>query len=151
MVLEEVADPRLKKGQRYSLAALLSLCCAGTLCGCWTYSAIAQWGRECDAELARTLGFSVVTSAGIERRPGASTLHYALRGLNRKALENHLAVWMQEVLVALSPVEGQDNGPSSPRPLEAIAVDGKTLRGSAKQLPLSYPGSAPLSKPVVAT
>lgn len=155
-VLEEVADPRLKKGQRYSLAALLSLCCAGTLCGCRTYSAIAQWGRECDTELARTLGFSVVTTAGIERRPGASTLYYALRGLNRKALENHLAAWMQEVLAALPPVPavvGQGNGPgspSSPRPLEAIAVDGKTLRGSAKQMnPQLNPGSTPLSKPPI--
>lgn len=141
-----MADPRLKKGQRYSLAALLSLCCAGTLCGCRTYSAIAQWGRECDVELARALGFSVVTTAGIERRPGASTLYYALRGLNRTALENQLAGWMQEVLETMPP-NAIRSGEGKLGKLQAIAVDGKTLRGSAKQLNQSQLNQAQLHQP----
>jgi hypothetical protein len=127
-VLEDVEDPRLPKGKRYSLVALLSLCCAGMLCGCRTYSAIAQWGRECDVELARTLGFSVVTTAGIERRPSAATLFFALRDLDRQALEVKLGQWMQEVLASIPAGKGYEGLP------EAIAVDGKTLRGSAKQL-----------------
>ena len=123
--LQSVADPRKLKGQRYPLTALLSLCCAGMLCGCRTYSAIAQWGRECDVELARKLGFSVTTTAGIERRPGPSTLYYALRVLDRVALESLLSIWTQEVLQTIALEEGE---------LEALAIDGKTLRGSAKQL-----------------
>lgn len=98
------------------------------LCGCRTYSAIAQWGRECDVELARSLGFAVITTAGIERRPSAATLYFALRDLDRKALEAKLAQWMEEVLAA-TPGSKEQRG----RP-ESIAVDGKTLRGSAKQL-----------------
>ena len=124
-VLQSVEDPRHARGQRYTLTAILSLCCAGMLCGCRTYSAIAQWGRECDSELAKALGFSVVTTAGIERRPGPSTLFYALRVLEKTALESLLGGWCQEVLAALAPSVGE---------LQGVAIDGKTLRGSAKQM-----------------
>jgi hypothetical protein len=95
------------------------------LCGCRTYAAIAQWGRECDSELARALGFSVVTTAGIERRPSAATLFQALRVLERDQLEAVLTVWIEEVLAALPAADGR---------MDAVAIDGKTLRGSAKVL-----------------
>jgi hypothetical protein len=123
-VLQSVTDPRCAKGKRYSVTSLLSLCCAGVLCGCETYGAIAQWGRDCDADLARRLGFLVVTSAGIERRPAGSTLFYVLRELDWAEIERLLSGWMEEVLAVLPAPEGE---------LEAIAVDGKTLRGTAKQ------------------
>jgi hypothetical protein len=95
------------------------------LCGCKTYGAIAQWGRECDLELAQSLGFSVVTTADIERRPAAGTLFYALQALDRNKFERQLTAWVQEVLLALPPAKGT---------MEALAIDGKTLRGSAKIL-----------------
>jgi len=124
-VLQGIEDHRHGKGLRYPLPALLSLCCAGILCGCRSYSAIAQWGRECSPELARALGFLVITTSGIERRPGASTLFYVLSGMNRTELEKHLGQWMEEVLTAHCTTSGE---------LEAVAVDGKTLRGSAKAI-----------------
>src|SRR5687767_4645833 len=95
-VLQGVKDPRRARGLRYSMKTLLTLCCAGMLCGCRSYGAIAQWGRECDEELAKELGFLVITKTGIARRPGASTLFYALRGVNRKQLERQLGLWSQE-------------------------------------------------------
>ncbi len=134
-VLQEIEDPRHAKGLRYSLVSLLNLCCAGMLCGCRTYSAIAQWGRECSAELAEELGFSVVTTAGVERRPGPSTLFYVLRAINRDDFERRLGMWMQDVL---SFMPGPEEG------YEAVAIDGKTLRGSAKAIASvrSHSGSA---------
>jgi DDE_Tnp_1-associated/Transposase DDE domain len=122
-VLREVEDPRAARGQRYSLVSLLTLCCAGLLCGCRTYSAVAQWGRDCDRDLGRALGFVVRTPSGVERSPCASTLFYALRDIARQDLECQLAAWAQEVLAALPPLAGE---------AEALAIDGKTLRGSAK-------------------
>jgi DDE_Tnp_1-associated/Transposase DDE domain len=122
-VLSEVEDGRDARGQRYSLVCLLTLCCAAMLCGCRTYSAVAQWGRDCERQLAQRLGFVVLTTAGIERRPCASTLFYALQDLAREELESKLATWAQSVLSALPPAEGE---------AEALAIDGKTLRGSAK-------------------
>jgi hypothetical protein len=101
------------------------------MCGCKTYSAIAQWGRECDEEVAHSLGFAVVTPAGIERRPGASTLFYVLRALDRAGLESHLANWTEAVLQALPPSAAAEAALGAG---DAIAIDGKTLRGSAKIL-----------------
>lgn len=121
-VLQSIEDPRRARGQRYSMTSLLSLCCAGMLCGCQSYSAIAQWGRDCSAELANALGFLVVTSSGRERRPGASTLYYALRVLNRTELERRLGAWAEELLCSVTLPAGE---------LESLSIDGKTLRGSA--------------------
>lgn len=123
-VLQGVADPRSSMGKRYSVSSVLSLCIAGMLCGCKSYGAVAQWGRECDGGLARRLGFLVVTTSGVERRPGASTLFYILQKLDWVEVERRLGGWMEEVMASLPPEEGF---------LEAIAVDGKTLRGTAKQ------------------
>jgi len=130
--LQAVADPRRARGRRYSLAALLSLCVAGIMCDCKSYSAIAQWGRECDDDLARSLGFAVMTTAGIERRPGTSTLFYVLRALDRANLESCLGAWAEAVLQAI---------PTAPDTVDALAIDGKTLRGSAKILKHAPPAS----------
>ncbi len=133
-VLGSIDDPRSPRGLRYTMTSLLSLCCAGMLCGCQSYSAIAQWGRECSGELAQALGFSVTTTTGHERRPGASTLYYALRVLDRKAFEHRLSEWAEELLSSVRTGTGE---------LEALSIDGKTLRGSAKGQPLDYREDVP--------
>ena len=69
--------------------------------------AIAQWGRE-HPELARVLGFRR------EQTPCVATLHHVFRRLDVDAFEGALSAWAQGSLQ-----EGD----------EAIAVDGKALRG----------------------
>lgn len=113
-VLAEVPDPRGRRGRRYPLAALLGLACAAMLCGYRSYSAIAEWGRNYDTDLLRALGFTRTTA------PCAATLFLVFRALDRAAFEQVLGRWAAEVLA----VHGQD---------EALALDGKTLRGSRKQ------------------
>ena len=58
------------------------------------------------------------------RSPCAATLHTILRGLDREMFEAHVGAWIEELLAETPP---------SPDLMEAIAVDGKTLRGSKKQ------------------
>jgi len=53
-ILSEIPDSRKKKGKRHPLPAILALACAATLCGCKTYAAIAQWGRDYDQELIKS-------------------------------------------------------------------------------------------------
>lgn len=113
-VLAEVPDPRSRRGRRYPLAALLGLACAALLCGYRSYSAMAEWGRNYDVDLLRALGFTRATA------PCAATLFLVLRALDRAAFEQVLGRWAAEVVA----VHGQD---------EALALDGKTLRGSHKQ------------------
>lgn len=117
-VFVEIPDFRQRQGQRYALSAILSLACAAILCGYRSYSAIAEWGRNYGASLAEALGFKQ------GQTPCAATLHTIFRHLDAKQFEAKLGQWAASVLQA---------GPADATPLEGVAVDGKTLRGSAKQ------------------
>jgi len=117
-VLAQVEDPRHARGKRHPLAAILALSVAATLCGAQGYGAIAEWGRDQGAPLARALGFTR------QKTPCAGTLHYLFQRLDRQALERVLSSWAQAVLAALPPPK---------RSREALAIDGKTLRGSQMQ------------------
>ena len=117
-VLATVEDPRKARGKREPLSAILALAVAATLCGAEGYQAIADWGRNHGAPMARALGFTC------EKTPCAATFCNIFRRLDRQSFEQALARWAEAVLQALPPPKGV---------LEAIAVDGKTLRGSQRQ------------------
>lgn len=114
-VLRQVPDPRMRRGCRYPLSALLALACAAMLCGYRSYSAISEWGRNYDPTFLRALGFTRQTV------PCAATLFQAFRRLDRQEFERRLGAWAEQVLAAPGTAE------------ESLALDGKTLRGSHKQ------------------
>jgi hypothetical protein len=116
--LAKVEDPRKPRGIRHPLPAILALAVAATLSGAQGYGAIAQWGRLHGAPIAAALGFTR------DRTPCASALYYLFRRLDRQALERALSAWAEAVLAAVPPPAGKR---------EALAIDGKTLRGSKKQ------------------
>ena len=115
-VLAEMVDIRRARGKRHALSAILGLACAAMLCGYRSYGAIAEWGRNYGQSLALALGFS-------ERTPCAATLHAVFRHLDVRELERKLGAWAESLLATVTP--GDE--------LETIAIDGKTLRGSARQ------------------
>ena len=117
-VFAEIPDFRRRQGTRHPLAAIFSLACCAMLCGYRSYSAIAEWGRNYGTGIAHALGFTHQT-------PCAATLHTVFRHVERNTLEAQLGAWAEGV-VATTP----------PAPLAgeaAVALDGKTLRGSRKQ------------------
>jgi predicted transposase YbfD/YdcC len=116
-VLAEMPDFRHNRGKRHALTAILALACSAMLCGYRSYTAIAEWGRNYGGHLMQALGFT-------RRSPWAATLHTILRGLDREMFEAHVGAWIEELLAETPP---------SPDLMEAIAVDGTTLRGSKKQ------------------
>jgi predicted transposase YbfD/YdcC len=117
-VFSDIADFRKSRGKRHPLAAILALSCCAMLCGYRSYSAIAEWGRNYGTDIAQALGFTHHT-------PCASTLHTIFRCLDREAFEAKLGAWAEHVVVT---------APAAPEAPEiAMAVDGKTLRGSKKQ------------------
>lgn len=116
-VFSQIPDFRQSRGKRHPLAAILSLAVASILCGYKSYSAIAEWGRLYGHNLAAALGFTH------KQTPCAATLHNVLRQIDKDLLEDKLASWAQAVLQASADL-------AQP---EAIAIDGKTLRGSRKQ------------------
>ena len=91
------------------------------LCGARSYGAIAEWGRNYGAHIARALGFRHLP-------PCAATLHLIFRRLDCAGFEAQLGAWAESVVASTSAGTGR---PQAAEP--AVALDGKTLRGSRKQ------------------
>jgi hypothetical protein len=109
--LATVPDPRSPKGRRHPLTAILSLTVVATLAGCKGLEAIAQFGRDHGKALAHALGFTR------PKTPNKSCLSKLFRRLDAIALEEVLGRWI------LGRVEHHG--------WDAIAIEGKTARGSA--------------------
>jgi predicted transposase YbfD/YdcC len=117
-VFADIPDFRKARGKRHPLSAILALSCCAMLCGHRSYSAIADWGRDYGIAIAQALGFTHAT-------PCASTLHTIFGQLDVEAFEAKLGAWADHLMRHTpSACEGLD---------EAMAIDGKTLRGSKKQ------------------
>ena len=114
-VFDSLSDPRSAHGKRHPLGAILGLAVCAMLCGARSLYAISQWGRDQGREVSQALGFTR------ERTPYVSTLHQIFSRLDRECFELALGKWLQERSL-------QDG--------EAVAIDGKTLRGiHGSQLP----------------
>lgn len=105
-----VPDPRRPRGVRHPLTAVLSLTVVAILAGMKSLEAIAQFGRDHGPALAHALGFRR------GKTPAKSTLSELFRVLDVHAFEHAVGLWSQGRV-----------GHGWP----AIAIDGKTGRGSA--------------------
>jgi predicted transposase YbfD/YdcC len=117
-VLAEIPDVRSRRGKRHPLPAMLAMACCAMLCGYRSYSAIAEWGRNYGTGIAQALGFTHNT-------PCAATLHTIFRQVDRDDLEERLGTWAESVVVSTPAASSAGE--------VAVALDGKTLRGSKKQ------------------
>ena len=117
-VLAEIEDPRPRRGRRHPFAAILGRAVVATLCGAKGYVAIAEGGRNYGGALAQALGFTR------PKTPCASTFFLALRDLDRQAFERVIGQWAEQVLAAT---------PRKPAAWEALAIEGKTVRGAKQQ------------------
>ena len=113
-VLADIEDFRQPSGKRYPLPAILALAVAALLCGYQSSSAIAEWGRYYGHQLASALGF------GAAKTPCAATFYNVFTGLDVAARERKLGAWAEALLQTHSEAGW----------CEAVAIDGKTLRGS---------------------
>jgi hypothetical protein len=110
-VLATVPDPRFRRGVRHPLTAILSLAVVATLAGSKSLEAIAQFARDRGQALVHALGFTR------GKTPTKSCLSKLFRRLDVAAFEEALGRW----ILGRVRHEGWD----------AIALDGKTARGSA--------------------
>jgi predicted transposase YbfD/YdcC len=115
-ILAGVSDPRAQQGQRHEFKAILMLVCAAMLCGYDNPNQIAIWGRSLGSEFLKELGFK--RGVAIAK----SQLYAVLSQIKVTFLERDLGAWAESVWQEL----GVDT------PLPAVALDGKTLRGSKK-------------------
>lgn len=116
--LADVPDFRQARGRRYDLLPVLLLCCVAVMCGARSQSAIAEWGENYGTRWLSRLGLRRA------RGPSQPTLHRIFKGLDCARLEQCVTARVEQVLATC-------RAPAAA--LEALALDGKTLRGSAQQ------------------
>lgn len=137
--LSAVPDPRRPYGWRpghepMPLVALLQLTVVALLCGARSQLAVAQWGRdrlEDDPGLLEALGLPP------GRSPCVATLHRVYKQVDVVAFEAALGEWLERT-------GSQPAATTGKRVPEAIAIDGKVLRGSQPKRegePDSVPGT----------
>jgi hypothetical protein len=113
--LAGVPDPRGRQGRRYQLASVLALAVCAMACGARSLYAIAQWGKQHRRLVCEALGITRLST------PSHPQLHRIFAALEVEAFEAVLGKWLSE--------RGLKRG-------QAIAVDGKTLRGiHGEQIP----------------
>ena len=111
-VLAQVADPRHRRGVRHRLAGILGLALCAVVAGARSFTAIAEWAADADEQTLHVLGVRGAV-------PSESTFRRTLQRLNAGAFDDLAGAWAQQATMP---------GPGGRR---VIAVDGKTLRGSA--------------------
>lgn len=114
VALSGVPDPRNSRGVRHRLVTVLAAAVCAVLAGARSYVGIAEWAHD--------LPVSVRVRLGIGRRaPSESTFRRVLQTVDAHALDTALSSWL---------VERSGLGREANQALRAVAVDGKTARGS---------------------
>lgn len=117
-VLSTVIDPRCRRGVRYVFTEVLLVCAAAVLSGAKSLTMIFEWAV--DAHRRGVIG-------SWKRTPSIPTLHRIAASTDPEALDAAIGNWVRRYRAHQSAAD-QKLG-ISPQ-LQAVAVDGKEVRGS---------------------
>jgi hypothetical protein len=117
--LDQLPDPRKRRGRRHGITAVLAVAVCAVLAGARSFAAISEWASDVPLAVLVALRVRRDPLTGTRQPPGESTLRRVLTGIDTAALDTLIGAWLTRTgqLVA-------------GRGLRAVAVDGKTLRGS---------------------
>jgi hypothetical protein len=109
-VFEQIPECRKARGVRFKLPTILAVAACAVLAGQKSVAAIAQWAREQDPEILRHLG------CRRGQAPSETTLRRVFRVLDIADFDRRVGAWFakQQTLAG-----------------QGLAMDGKTVRGSA--------------------
>jgi hypothetical protein len=108
--LGQVVDPRKRRGVRHPLQSILSIAACAVLSGAVSIGAISEWAMHLSAEQMRRFG------SGRPTPPSERTVRRMLGALDAAAFDRIVGQWAEEHCESVG---------------RALAIDGKTLRGSA--------------------
>jgi predicted transposase YbfD/YdcC len=118
--LAMIPDPRDRRGLRHTLASVLAISAAAVLAGARSVTAIAEWAADAPPPVLAALG---VRCDPLTRRchvPGEATIRRVLARVDGDAVDTTVGAWLADRL-----------RPPGRRCRRAVAVDGKSLRGTA--------------------
>jgi hypothetical protein len=111
--LQQIPDPRGRQGRRHDLGAMLATMVCAFLQGARGYSAIVQWIHCQEARFWHELGFT-------RRPPKLGAFRKLLMPLPAEQFERAIRAWITHCI----------GEPTAEEELQAVAMDGKTLRGT---------------------
>ena len=114
----EIYDHRGTHGRRYRMQTILSIIALATLCGYSGHRAIASFASKLNQSQRRRLRCFYNRRTKQYDSPGETCIRNILYELDAEGVENIVARWM----------EGLDEDE-----LSCIAIDGKTLKGTAQR------------------
>jgi predicted transposase YbfD/YdcC len=109
--LKSVPDPRKRRGVRHEMSAILALAVCAVIAGARSFVAIAEWTAAATPNALATLGVSGEV-------PCESTIRRTINKVDANGLDVIVGTWM-----ALRATTSER--------FRVVAVDGKSLRGSA--------------------
>jgi predicted transposase YbfD/YdcC len=115
--LAGVPDPRARRGVRHTFMSILLVAAAAVLTGARSFTAIGEWAADAPQHVLKTLGTRRDRHHGRYRAPDEATLRRGLQAVDGNLLDTAIGAWLSSLAGAVT----------------AIAVDGKTLRGTCDQ------------------
>jgi predicted transposase YbfD/YdcC len=119
--LDLVPDPRARRGRWYSLTAILLVCACAAVSGARSVDEIAEWAARASD--------TVLTAVGVRRHPllwrrspSRTTIGRVLAAVDADVLDRAVGTYLT----------GRNTRATAPEQRQIIAVDGKSLRGSAR-------------------
>jgi predicted transposase YbfD/YdcC len=122
--LARVPDPRDRRGVRHSLTSLLLTAVAAVLAGARSFAAIGEWAADAPPQVLGALGVRRDPLAGRFEPPGEATIRRVLEAVDADAFDAAVGPWLNGRLRAAG------RAPAHGRRRRALAVDGKTVRGT---------------------
>jgi len=127
--LAQIADPRQRRGRRHALVGVLGVAVCAVLAGAKSLAAIGEWASDAPGQILAALGTRRDPLTGTFRPPAEATVRRVLARIDPDALDRAIGAW----LAAQQPPTPATRPPpaaTTRRPRRAVAVDGKTLRGT---------------------
>jgi predicted transposase YbfD/YdcC len=125
--LAGVPDPRRRRGRRHPLVGVLGVAVCAVLAGARSLAAIGEWASDAPCQVLAALGVRCDPWTGVWRPPGEATVRRVLARVDADALDAAVGRWLADQ----QPPVPTTRPPPATRPAwQAVAVDGKSLRGS---------------------
>jgi predicted transposase YbfD/YdcC len=130
--LAVVPDPRKRRGVRHTVCSILVVAAAAVAAEARSFTAIGEWAADASQKVLARLGVRQ-DRQGRYRAPDEATVRRVLQAVDPDAVDAAISAWLAgcRAQSTAEPTAGQaeESVEGSPS-LSAVAVDGKTLRGT---------------------
>jgi hypothetical protein len=123
--LRKVRDPRSKRGIRHRIASTLTMVAAATISGARSFRSVADYVADLPPDALARLGARRHPVTGRPVPPSEATIRRTVKDIDADEADTIVGIWLRAKLQA---------GLVAPKAWRALALDGKTLKGSWEEV-----------------